>query len=330
MYNFTGLSLTMSKKRNIILAVFLVLAASLVLGPFLIPIPPLKDTVPPEELADSDSKFVEVNGLNVHYKESGDGGPAIILLHGFLASIFSWREVMEPLSEYSRVVAFDRPAFGLTERPLEWEVENPYSRDSQVELVIGLMDQLGIDQAVLVGNSAGGTVSMSTALKYPQRVKALILVDPAVYEGGGSPGWSRIFMKLPQIKRLGPLLIRNVTQWGRRFGESAWHDPSKFTPDIWEGYTKALRAENWDRALWEFTLASSDSQLAERLAEIEMPVLVITGDDDRIVPTEESIRLAGEIKDAELEVLKDCGHVPQEECPEAFLDAVVEFMINLP
>jgi pimeloyl-ACP methyl ester carboxylesterase len=83
---------------------------------------------------------------------------------------------------------------------------------------------------------------------------------------------------------------------------------------------------DWDRALWEFTLASRDLKLSRRLEELRLPVLVITGDDDRIVPTAESLRLAEEIPGAQLAVIPDCGHVPQEECPQRFLQAVQGFL----
>ena len=132
---------------------FIVILVILLVGPFLIPVPPLENTVTAESLADEDSQFIEVNGLNVHYKTYGTGEPVFILLHGFGASLFSWHEVTAPLAEYGTVIAYDRPAFGLTERPLEWEGESPYSQDAQVELVIGLMDALGIEKATLVGNS---------------------------------------------------------------------------------------------------------------------------------------------------------------------------------
>ncbi len=84
----------------------------------------------------------------------------LLLLHGFAASTFSWREVLPALGQLGRTVAFDRPAFGLTERPMpeswqgDWTRQNPYPASAQVDLTVGLMDQLGIDQAVLVGNSA--------------------------------------------------------------------------------------------------------------------------------------------------------------------------------
>ena len=149
-----------------------VLVLIVLIGPFLIPVPPLENTVPVEQLVDADSKFVEVNGVNVHYKTWGEGAPTFVLLHGFGASVFSWHEVVEPLAQYGTVIAYDRPAFGLTERPLEWEGESPYGPQAQVDIVIGLMDALKVEKATLVGNSAGGTVSMQVALQYPERVDA--------------------------------------------------------------------------------------------------------------------------------------------------------------
>ncbi|MEP0806428.1 MAG: alpha/beta hydrolase [Chloroflexota bacterium] len=295
-------------------------------GPFLVPVPPLENTVPVEELADPDSRFIEVNGINVHYKTYGQGEPTFVLLHGFGASLFSWREVTAPLAEFGTVIAYDRPAFGLTERPLTWEGENPYSQEAQVELVIGLMDALGVERAILVGNSAGGTIAMLTALKYPQRVQSLILADPAVYAGGGAPAWIRPLLRTPQMRHLGPLVSRQIQTRGPELIELAWHDPSKITPEILEGYQKPLRIADWDKALWELTLASRESGLAERLGELTLPTLVITGDDDRIVPTEQSLRLAQELPNAQLAVIPQCGHVPQEECPEAFMQAVTEFI----
>ncbi len=307
-------------------SILLILLVIVLIGPFFVPVPPLENTVSAESLADEDSKFIEVNGVNVHYKTYGEGKPTFILLHGFGASLFSWREVTEPLAEFGTVIAYDRPAFGLTERPMEWEGESPYSQDSQVELVIGLMDALGIEKATLVGNSAGGTVSMLTALKYPERVTSLILVDPAVYAGGGAPAWIRPLLGTPQFDHLGPLFARQLQAQGTEFLKTAWHDPSKITPEIFEGYQEPLQIENWDKALWELTVSSRESGLAERVSDFNLPILVITGDDDRIVPTEQSLRLAEELLNAELAVIPQCGHVPHEECPTVFMQAVTEFL----
>jgi len=321
----------MKKSLRVTLIVVSSILAILLIGPFLVPVPPLENTVPPEELADPDSRFAEVNGLQVHYKTAGSGTPALLLLHGFGASVFSWREVMEPLADQGTVVAFDRPAFGLTERPLSWdEGSNPYTPEAQVDLVIGLLDELDIPQAILVGNSAGGTVAVNTALAHPERVRALVLVDAAIYEGGGAPRWIRPLLNTPQVDHLGPLVARQIEVRGDAFLESAWHDPDRITPDVRAGYRRTLRVENWDRALWEFTKASRQTGLADRVEEITLPSLVISGDDDRIVPVTSSIRLADELPNAELTIIPDCGHVPHEECPQPFLEAVTEFVDSLP
>ncbi|NWG05876.1 MAG: alpha/beta hydrolase [Chloroflexi bacterium] len=314
------------KLKRTLLFLFASLLLLLLIGPFLVPVPPLENTVPVEELTDPDSRFIEINGIDVHYKLYGQGETTFILLHGFGASLFSWREVTEPLSQFGRVIAYDRPAFGLTERPLTWEGESPYSQEAQVELVIGLMDALGVERAILVGNSAGGTIAMLTELKYPQRVQSLILVDPAVYAGGGAPAWIRPLLRTPQMRHLGPLFARQIQTRGPELIELAWHDPSKITPEILNGYQKPLRLADWDKALWELTIASRESGLAERLGEFDLPILVITGDDDRIVPTEQSLRLADELPNAQLAVIPQCGHVPHEECPAEFMQAVAEFL----
>lgn len=309
----------------IILAVLILI----LVGPMLVPLPALEGTVSEVELADTDSLFIEVDGVNVHYKRAGSGEPVMILLHGFGASVFSWREVMAPLAEYGTVIAFDRPAFGLTERPMpgEWVGESPYSPASQATLLIGLMDALSIDRAILIGNSAGGDIALSVALDHPERVVGLVLVDAAVYSRGGAPGWLRPLIQLPAYQNAGALLVRNLMlARGNRLIELAWHDPSKISAEILAGYRKALQANNWDRALWELVRASAGDGQSYRLDALQAPVLVVTGDDDRIVPTEESLRLADSIPGAALVVFTDCGHVPQEECPQQFLAAVQPFI----
>jgi pimeloyl-ACP methyl ester carboxylesterase len=326
----------MSRLGRILLGVLIVLVLLVVVGPLVIPVRPLEGLVPPRQLADPDSKFMEVDGLQFHYKQAGEGRPAMLLLHGFSSSTFTWRNVSGRLTALGTVVSYDRPSSGLTERPLPghprmqggaaWSGINPYSPQAQADQAVEIMDKLGIEKAVLIGNSAGGTVAMLTALEHPERVAALVLVDPAIYAGGGAPAWIRPLLGTPQFQRIGPLSGRFLAGSGDRLLTLAWHDPSRVTPDVLEGYRKATQAENWDQGLWELTKASQDLNLETRLAEVTQPTLVITGDDDRIVPTEQSVRLAAELPNAELVVIPQCGHVPQEECPGPWLDAVTEFV----
>ncbi len=316
---------------KVLLTILLVLVLAVTIGPFLVPVPDSGAHLAPVDLADMDSRFIEINGLSVHYKELGQGDPVFILLHGFGASLYSWREVMAPVSVHGRVIAYDRPAFGLTGRPMpgDWQGDSPYGVPAQVEMLKGLMDTLGVEQAILVGNSMGGTIAMNFTLKYPDRTQALILVDPAVYNSGGASGWLKPLLSTPQLNHLGPLIARRILNSGPELLELAWHDPSKLTPDVVAAYRQPLQIENWDRALWELTKASGGVDLPAHLAEFNLPILVITGDDDRIVPTADSIRLAGELPGAELAVIPTAGHVPQEEQPQAFLKAILEFMLRL-
>ncbi|MDX9863570.1 MAG: alpha/beta hydrolase [Anaerolineaceae bacterium] len=307
------------------------LLAVLLIGPFFLPVSGARGTASAAELAAENGSFVEVGDLTVYTEQVGEGEPVIILLHGYGASVYSWRRVMPPLAEYGTVIAYDRPAFGFTERPLPaaWKGKaNPYRGSSQPDLLVGLMDELGIEQAILVGHSAGGRAAVLTALSYPERVSALVLVDPALY-GEMSPGWLQVLSGIPQVDRLAPFLVRSIQERGVEIIYRAWHNPALVTEDVIAAYKEPLQLASWDRALWEYSKVAGDAVVGNRLGELDLPVLVVTGEDDQVVPTEESVQAAEDIPGAQLAVFPDCGHVPNEECPEAFLDAVEPFLARV-
>lgn len=329
---------TMKIRLCRIAAIFALLLVAASIGCMLIPIR-TSGTAEAADLADPDSRFIRIDGVELHYKlfpfSGGDAPshglaarPAFLLLHGFGASVYSWREVALALSVWGDVIAYDRPAFGLSERPLRWKGRSPYGPESQVSLAFGLLDALGYERAVFVGNSAGGTVAMNAAMARPERVAALVLVSPAVYAGGGAPPLVRPLLYLPPINHLGPLLARRIADGGDDFIRSAWHDPSRVSEELLAGYRRPLMIRNWERALWELTKASRSSGIDKRLAEFTFPVLVVTGDDDRIVPTVQSVRLASELPDADLVMIPQSGHLAHEESPEEFLAAIDEFLLK--
>lgn len=321
----------MKKINGFTLFLILVLFMVLVL-PLIVPLPPLTDIQPVEELTYSNSQFKEIDGIEIHYQQVGENSDSLIfLLHGFGASTYSWQKVMDPLCEYGAVLAYDRPAFGLTERVvLSEDIEiNPYKMDYQPEIVVNFIDEELTEKVILIGNSAGGTVAIQTALDYPDKISALILVSPAVFEGGGAPSWIKPLLNLPHFNRLGPILVRSIRERGLELLELAWHDPQKITELDYENYQKPLSVDNWDLALWEFTKVNGGTDLHTRLIELTIPVLIISGEEDKIIPVEQSKQLAAELSGSELVIIPNCGHVPQEECPNEFLDAVIPFINSI-
>ncbi|XP_020580761.1 uncharacterized protein LOC110024909 [Phalaenopsis equestris] len=166
-----------------------------------------EELLDPEKLAEPDSLFSELNGVRIHHKichldadeEEKEGafrgkfGLPMILLHGFGASVFSWAKIMKPLARLigSKVLAFDRPAFGLTSRTSniknrefvagEEKPLNPYSTAFSVRATLSFVDMLGAGKAILMGHSAGCLVAVNTYFESPEKVAALILVAPAIF-----------------------------------------------------------------------------------------------------------------------------------------------------
>lgn len=322
---------------KISLAILLALLGVVLVLPLIVPIAPLEGVVPAAELADDQSRFVEVAGIRLHTKVAGaenGGDAAFVLLHGFGSSVYTWHAVTDALAEHGRVVAFDRPGFGLTERPAagEWSRgQNPYAPATQVDITLGLMDELGIERAVLIGSSSGAALAAEIAWRAPDRVVGLVLVSPAIYQAGGPPAWTRPLLHTPQMNRVGPALMRTLGgEPGENLVREAWADPERMPASAIEAHRRSTSVEGWDRALWEVSKAARAPAVAGRLGEVSAPTLVLAGAGDEVVPPERSARVAEEIGGARLEMLDDCGHVPQEECPEPWLDAVLSWWRSPP
>ena len=281
---------------------------------------------------ETESCFIEVNGFNIHYRMAGSGKPLVVLLHGSFLSLRSWRRVFDDLAESSTVIAFDRPAFGRTSRPLPSKsTAVSYTPEAQSDLVIALMKKLGFSNAVLVGNSTGGTVALLTALRYPESVERLVLVDAMIYSGYATsevPG----FIK-PVLKAMSPLFARlmkfMITRFYNRLILAMWYNKERLGRDVLAAFRSDLMIGDWSRAFWELFSETHHLKLDERLKTMSRPSLVITGEHDTMVKKEESIRLADELPYAELVVVPDCGHLPHEEQPEAFVLAVRNFLKNI-
>jgi pimeloyl-ACP methyl ester carboxylesterase len=317
---------------KVFLSVLLAFAGAALIAPLLIPVRELSGTTSEAALADSASLFADLPGLRVHYHESGAGSaePALVLLHGFGFNVHSWREITPELADGHHVVAFDRPAFGLTSRPQagDWAADaNPYTPEAQARLTTDLLDELGIGQAVLIGHSSGGAVALEVALRNPERVAGLILVAPAVYNVGGPPPALRPLLGTPHLKRMGPLLMRQLSgEAGLNFVRSNWADQERMTEEAYAAYVLNFSAHDWDKALWELSRASHEVPFLDRLGSIGVPALVISGSADPVVPPAESEKLAQELPSASFALLPDCGHVPHEECAPQLTELVRQWL----
>ena len=276
-----------------------------------------------------EQRFIEVNGFKVHYRMAGSEKLLVVLLHGSFLSLRSWRMVFDELAENATVLAFDRPAFGYTSRPLPSKATGvSYTPEAQSDLIIALIKKLGFSKAVLVGNSTGGTLALLCALRYPQHVDGVVLADAMIYSGYATSEVPA-FMK-PAMKAMTPLFSRLmkflITRLYDRNIRGFWHNKERLGDDILAAFRSDLMHGNWSRAFWELFLETHHLRLESRLKTMSLPSLVITGEHDLTVKTEESIRLARELPGSELVVVPDCGHLPHEEQPEAFLVAVRKFL----
>lgn len=316
------------------LRIFLLLVLGAILFvPFLIPVD-TSGTLTKEQAAQSlwgeQSKFVELAGHEVHYVEAGDPGSErlIVLLHGFGASAFSYKNNLEILGEVGHVIAYDRAAFGFTERPTDWET-NPYGTPGQLQVLDELVELFGQDKAVyIVGHSAGGSIAASYAVENQEKLAGLVLFAPAVLSGGGGPSGINWIYDIPQLDHLGPLLVSTIATSGLDILYASYFDESAVTQETLNGYTAPLEVIGWERAFWEFNKAPRDRTVGERLTEITIPTLVITGDTDEVVATEDSRQVA-EIMRAELVIIPQTGHLPNEEKPTEFANALSKFILGI-
>jgi pimeloyl-ACP methyl ester carboxylesterase len=280
------------------------------------------------EAAGPEAEFVSLFNVSVHiehrnYQGSLPNPPLIILMHGFGANTFSWRHVMEPLSHFGEVIAYDRPAFGFTERPCSWTDIDPYGWEGNFRILDALIARFGDErEIILVGHSAGGELAADYALHNPATIDALVLVDPAILTTGGPPPWAQRLLSFPSINRMGPLLVGGIARTGDALLRKSYFNPELITQEILDGYHAPMKVKGWERAFWNFTKAPRVDDLADSLNSIVQPTVIISGDSDTVVPTSDAVTLSTRFVNSWLEVIPQCGHLPQEERPEEFMSAV--------
>lgn len=270
------------------------------------------------------SRFVQLDGVRVHYQEAGDiAAPPMILIHGFASSTLVWSKVFLSLSACGfRVIALDMLGFGYSGKPRDGE----YTINGQASLLAQLLERLRIRSATLVGSSYGGAVAATCALDYPTRVKKLVLVGTVSNNRPLEFKLMRVFGAPIVGDVVSPLLIGSRRLLRRRMKRV--YDRHEWVLDERrvDARHQPLRAAGTQRAIIR-TVRSWDAERISRDAHlIKQPTLLLWGENDREIPVEDAERLHREIEGSRLFVFRNCGHLPHEEYPEAFTSLVTEFV----
>ena len=252
------------------------------------------------------------------FVQQGRGNPPILLLHGFDSSVLEFRRLLPLLAERQQTWAVDLLGFGFTERPEHLEITTDAVREHLYQFWRTVIRQ----PVVLVGASMGGAAAIDFTLAFPEAVERLVLIDSAGYRSGPA---------------LGKLLIQPLGYWAterflrrpdvrQKISEKAYFDPSFASPDAQRCAALHLDSVNWSRALISFTRSGGYRSIQSRLAEIQVPTLILWGDSDKILGTKDAKLLHEGILQSQLIWVPECGHVPHLEKPDSTAEAILKFM----
>ena len=269
-------------------------------------------------------KFVTVDGVRVHYLEKGSGTP-VVFLHGngAMAEVYEASGVLDRIAEDHRVIAFDRPGFGYSERPRQ----KIWSAAAQAALLQHALEELGIERAVVVGHSWGTLVALSMALDFPSRVAALVLLSgyyfPTPRADVALSSWAAVpvlgdLLRYTVSPLLGWLLASPVMK--KLFAPATVPETFKTKfPLALALRPSQIRATAADTALMIPGAAAS----ADRHAELTMPIFILGGAGDEIVSTDgQSGKLHADIAHSDFRTIPGAGHMIHHIVPDQVVDAI--------
>ena len=251
--------------------------------------------------------------IELHYEERGSGSPPLLLVAGIPAVASDWASLAEPLGGSRRVIAYDnRGSGGSTVTP------GPYTTRQLAADAVALLDALGIERADVFGMSLGGMIAQELALGWPERVQRLVL-------GCTHCG---VAHAAPMPRDTGRAFAMETGDWAERMRALG---PFAFARSVEDGLLDAFIAKkSKDEQEPEGYAAQIQAVLAhdtyERLPEIEAPTLIITGDDDQVIPAASSDVLHERIPGSRLEVIEGAGHLFFIERPDATLALLESFL----
>ncbi|MFT5224217.1 MAG: pimeloyl-ACP methyl ester carboxylesterase, partial [Glaciecola sp.] len=301
-------------------------------GPLLVP---LQSTgVDPASRAYANSQFINLRGVRTHvqfWEPSGTPIATVLAYHHFYGSAQTFDAMGQLLAaDGVRLVAFDRVGFGLTER-VEPEgrftgPDAPYTRDFAVEQGVELLDRLNLDKAVVMGTSMGGTTALQFAIAHPQRVAHLIPTAAALYDDSSAPPWARPILRSRWALGIASWVVRRETPKAanRERVTGAWLDPSRATQADVDAHFGFIGVDGWDRGL-VYKLASDVKPDLRpefhKIPDAGVPVTPVGGTDDPIILPKFVELLAEGVRSPP--VFIECGHVVQQECPDALARLVL-------
>lgn len=264
------------------------------------------------------------SSVQIKYYQSGNGDP-VILLHGFASSSFTWLHVAEALSKDHTVFALDLRGFGLSDKP----VDTRYSPRDQADIVRRLILEQDMKNITIVGHSLGGAVALSTynsLLEEKRRIKKMVLVDTFI-QNPILPLRMKI-ATVPFVSSLG-LRLLPANLCARIILRGSYLHSSNITDETLRTYTHYIGLPGASHAMAEtvrkFFYLNSEN-LLKIATQVEIPVLLIWGDRDPVFPLINGEALAKRMRKAELSVVPECGHVPQEEKPVETIHILAEFL----
>lgn len=264
--------------------------------------------------------------LPMHSEMHGHEGPAIVLLHGFGANGFTWNRWVPDLAMDHRILVVEMKGAGVSPKPRGED----YGPREQALLLHRLILQKELKELTLVGHSLGGGIALLTALhllaEKPTRLKRLVLIAGAAY-----PQPIPSFIRIAAKPRIGALALRLLPARFiiRQALQMAYYDPGLITDSQVEAYAEPIRTLQGRYALSRMArqiVPEDMDAVVARYPEMAVPTLLIWGREDRIVPLGVGQRLARELPSARLEIIEECGHMPQEEKPRESLEIFRSFL----
>jgi len=256
-----------------------------------------------------------VDGIRINYAEAGEG-PALVLLHGLTASRANWEYTIPAFADRWRVIAPDLPGHGRSAKP-----DAPYTIDFYAGVIRSFGRELGVREAVVVGNSLGGQIAVDLGITYPAWTRALVLVAPA----GGYAAATRA-MRWAIGAGATARILRMTLPWA--FDRSVYDPSLPACAERRRILTELLMHEEYPSFARAVTRSLLGSLAAGRqpLGGLTQPTLLVWGRHDRMVALAGSRRLMREVPHARLAVLERCGHLPMLEQPQQFNRVVTDFL----